>query len=55
MTTDFRHVLGTMLDDAVARIRRAAFTGRSGDGKVFVYAVDQALKIRSDDEGPAAL
>jgi nitrogen regulatory protein PII len=45
----------TMLADALARIRRAAFTGHPGDGKVFVLAVEQAMKIRSDEQGVDAL
>jgi nitrogen regulatory protein PII len=44
-----------MLPQALASIRRAAFTGRPGDGKVFVLPVEQALKIRSDEEGLDAL
>lgn len=44
-----------MLSQALASIRRAAFTGRPGDGKVFVLAVEQAMKIRSDEHGIDAL
>ena len=44
-----------MLPQALASVRRAAFTGRPGDGKVFVLAVQQAMKIRSDEEGLDAL
>ncbi len=44
-----------MLSQALAGIRRAAFTGHPGDGKVFVIAVEQAMKIRSDDQGIDAL
>jgi nitrogen regulatory protein PII len=39
----------------LAGIRRAAFTGHPGDGKVFVIAVQQAMKIRSEDTGGDAL
>ncbi len=61
---DFAHVPMTklelvvpdaMLSQVLASIRRAAFTGRPGDGKVFVLSVEQALKIRSDEEGLDAL
>lgn len=45
----------TMLPEALASIRRAAFTGHPGDGKVFVLPVEQAMKIRSDDQGLDAL
>ena len=44
-----------MLSQVLAAIRRAAFTGHPGDGKVFVIAVQQALKIRSDEGGIDAL
>ena len=39
----------------VDTIKRAASTGRSGDGKIFVIAVDQAVQIRSGEEGPQVL
>ncbi len=44
-----------ILPQALASIRRAAFTGHAGDGKVFVLPVEQAMKIRSDEEGIDAL
>ena len=33
----------------------AARTGKIGDGKVFVYSVEQAIRIRNNDTGAAAL
>lgn len=39
----------------VETIRRAASTGRAGDGKIFVIRVEKAVQIRSGDEGPAVL
>jgi nitrogen regulatory protein P-II 1 len=44
-----------ILPEALASIRRAAFTGHPGDGKVFVLPVEQAMKIRSDERGIDAL
>lgn len=44
-----------ILSEALASIRRAAFTGHLGDGKVFVLPVEQAMKIRSDEKGIDAL
>lgn len=44
-----------ILSEALASIRRAAFTGHPGDGKVFVLPVEQAMKIRSDEKGIDAL
>jgi nitrogen regulatory protein PII len=45
----------TMLSEALGRIRKAACTGHPGDGKVFVLPVEQAMKIRSDEQGIDAL
>lgn len=45
----------TILAEALTTIRRTACTGHPGDGKVFVLAVEQAMKIRSDDRGVDAL
>ena len=44
-----------MLAEALATIRRVACTGHTGDGKVFVLPVEQAMKIRSDESGVDAL
>jgi nitrogen regulatory protein P-II 1 len=40
---------------AVEAIVKAAKTGKIGDGKVFVYDVAEAIRIRNDDRGEAAL
>ena len=42
-------------DRLVAAVRKAATTGRPGDGKVFVLPVDEAVRIRNDQRGDAAL
>ena len=39
----------------VAAIRRAASTGRPGDGKIFTSAVEDAVRIANDQHGDAAL
>ena len=44
-----------ILSQALATIVRVAFTGHPGDGKVFVLPVEQALKIRSGEDGLDAL
>src|SRR5579875_737630 len=42
--------------EEIARaIAAAARTGRIGDGKIFVYDVLEAIRIRNDDTGEAAL
>ncbi len=49
-------VLGDeLLDNAVATIVKAAKTGKIGDGKVFVSPVDEAIRIRTEEKGEAAV
>ena len=43
------------VDAAVAAIVKAAKTGKIGDGKVCVSAVDDAIRIRTDEKGDAAV
>jgi len=43
------------VDEVVAALTRAARTGKIGDGKVFVLDVADAIRIRNDDRGEAAL
>ncbi len=43
------------VDRAVEAIQTAAHTGRIGDGKIFVCAVEEALRIRTGEKGPDAL
>ena len=42
-------------DAAVAAIVKAAKTGKIGDGKVFISAVEEAIRIRTDDRGDSAV
>jgi nitrogen regulatory protein P-II 1 len=44
-----------LLDKAVDAIRRAAQTGRIGDGKIFVLNVEEALRIRTGETGNDAV
>ena len=39
----------------VEAIRNAACTGRIGDGKIFVYDVEQAIRIRTGETGTDSL
>ena len=43
------------VDEIVRALSAAARTGRIGDGKIFVYNIDEAIHIRNDDRGEAAL
>jgi nitrogen regulatory protein P-II 1 len=40
---------------AIDAITKAARTGKIGDGKVFVYPVDDAVRIRTDERGEKAI
>jgi len=42
-------------DEVVRTVVNSARTGKIGDGKVFVYDVAEAIRIRNDDRGEAAL
>ena len=42
-------------DAAIDAIVNAAKTGNVGDGKVFSYALDQAVRVRTGETGEAAL
>ena len=44
-----------MVQKAVDTIVRAAKTGKIGDGKVFVSAVEDAIRIRTEDRGDNAV
>ncbi len=43
------------VDQAIEVISRAARTGRVGDGKIFVSAVEQAIRIQTGESGAEAL
>jgi len=52
--------LEVVVDDALAdkvveAIQNAAQTGRIGDGKIFVSAVETAVRIRTGETGPEAI
>ena len=36
-------------------ITEAAYTGSIGDGKIFVYSVENAIRIRTHEEGESAI
>ena len=43
------------VQEAAEAIIGAARTGKIGDGKVFIYSVEEAIRIRNNDTGDAAL
>ena len=44
-----------LVERTVDAIRKAAGTGKIGDGKIFVTAVEQAVRIRTGESGADAL
>ena len=44
-----------MVEKAIEAIVRAAHTGRIGDGKIFVTAVEEAVRIRTRERGVDAV
>jgi nitrogen regulatory protein P-II 2 len=44
-----------MVDKAVESIQKAAKTGQIGDGKIFVYDLNQTVRIRTGESGVEAV
>ena len=42
-------------DEVISTLRKAAATGKIGDGKIFVSVIEDAIRIRNDDRGESAL
>src|SRR5437879_3465505 len=46
---------GDRADEVIKALTTAARSGKIGDGKLFVFDVAEAIRIRNDDRGEAAL
>ena len=44
-----------ILEQAIEAIEKSAATGKIGDGKIFVFELEQAIRIRTGETGPEAL
>ena len=44
-----------MLDQAIEAIEKSASTGKIGDGKIFVFDLEQCIRIRTGESGDDAL
>jgi nitrogen regulatory protein P-II 2 len=44
-----------MLDQTIEAIEKAASTGKIGDGKIFVFELEQVVRIRTGETGTDAL
>jgi len=43
------------VEEVIGIIQKAAYTGEIGDGKIFVYDLEEAVRIRTGERGEAAL
>jgi len=43
------------LEKSIAAILKVAYTGESGDGRIFVESVEQSVRIRTGDRGDESL
>ncbi|MEE3287853.1 MAG: P-II family nitrogen regulator [Pseudomonadota bacterium] len=48
-------VAADLLDQVVETISSSAQTGKIGDGKIFVYDIEQVIRIRTGETGSDAL
>lgn len=44
-----------ILDQVIEAIEKSASTGKIGDGKIFVFDLEQAIRIRTGESGAEAL
>ncbi len=44
-----------VLDQVIEAIEKSANTGKIGDGKIFVFELEQVVRIRTGETGAAAL
>lgn len=48
-------VSNSMVEKALSTIEQKAKTGKIGDGKIFVYSLEQVVRIRTGETGDAAI
>jgi nitrogen regulatory protein PII len=48
-------VAAAMVEQIVEKIRNSANSGKIGDGKIFVFPVEQAVRVRTGEKGMDAL
>ena len=44
-----------VLERAVEAIQQAAYTGRIGDGKIFISSIEEAIRVRTGEKGNEAI
>ena len=48
-------VADSLVDSVIEALLKSARTGKIGDGKIFVMPVEQAIRIRTSEQGDEAL
>jgi nitrogen regulatory protein PII len=48
-------LLEGMVESAISAVVNAAKTGKIGDGKIFVYPIEEAIRIRTDETADKAI
>jgi len=48
-------VQDSVVESVIETIQNAAYTGSIGDGKIFIYKIDNAIRIRSQERGASAI
>ena len=43
------------VDTIIEAIKKGAYTGNIGDGKIFIYPIDNVIRIRTGEEGDKAV
>ncbi len=42
-------------DQVIEKIKESAYTGKVGDGKIFVFNVEKAVRVRTGEQGKDAI
>jgi nitrogen regulatory protein P-II 1 len=48
-------LINSMVENTVSAVVNAAKTGKIGDGKIFVYPIEEAIRIRTDETAERAI
>jgi nitrogen regulatory protein PII len=48
-------LVDSMVESTVSAVVNAAKTGKIGDGKIFVYPIEEAIRIRTDETAERAI
>jgi nitrogen regulatory protein PII len=48
-------LLESMVEDTISAVINAAKTEKIGDGKIFVYPIEEAIRIRTDETAEKAI